>query len=104
MVFGDAAEFAAYEALVAAFTGAQDDVTVSLSHIPSQGDYRARLASDFAAGTPPDVSLLNFRRAWVRSPPPTNSSRLALIWRPARSWPRRTSTPSPWRRSPGKTN
>ncbi len=62
MVFGDAAEFAAYEALVAAFTGAQDDVTVSLSHIPSQGDYRARLASDFAAGTPPDVSLLNFRR------------------------------------------
>ncbi len=62
MVFGDAAEFAAYESLVAAFAGAQDDVTVTLSHIPSQNDYRARLASDFAAGTPPDVSLLNFRR------------------------------------------
>lgn len=62
MVFGDAAEFAAYQRLVAAFTAAQDDVTVSLSHIPSQGDYRARLATDFAAGTPPDVSLLNFRR------------------------------------------
>ena len=62
MVFGDAAEFAAYQTLVAAFGAAQDDVTVALSHVPSQGDYRARLATDFAAGTPPDVALLNFRR------------------------------------------
>jgi len=62
MVFGDAAEFAAYESLVNAFMDSQSDVTVTLTHIPSQGDYRARLASDFAAGTPPDVSLLNFRR------------------------------------------
>ena len=62
MVFGDAAEFAAYQSLVDAFTESQSDVTVTLSHIPSQGDYRARLATDFAAGTPPDVSLLNFRR------------------------------------------
>ena len=62
MVFGDAAELAAYESLVAAFTESQSDVTVTLTHIPSQGDYRARLATDFAAGTPPDVSLLNFRR------------------------------------------
>ena len=38
MVFGDAAEFAAYESLVAAFADAQDDVTVTLSHIPSQND------------------------------------------------------------------
>jgi multiple sugar transport system substrate-binding protein len=62
MVFGDAAEFAAYESLVEAFTTSQSDVTVTLTHIPSQGDYRARLATDFAAGTPPDVSLMNFRR------------------------------------------
>ncbi len=62
MVFGDAAELAAYESLVAAFTEAQADTTVTLTHIPSQVDYRARLATDFAAGTPPDVSLLNFRR------------------------------------------
>ena len=62
MVFGDPAEFAAYQSLVDAFTASQADVSVTLSHIPSQSDYRARLATDFAAGTPPDVSLLNFRR------------------------------------------
>ena len=39
MVFGDAAELAAYENLVAAFTESQSDVTVTLTHIPSQGDY-----------------------------------------------------------------
>jgi multiple sugar transport system substrate-binding protein len=62
MVFGDAAELAAYQSLVDAFTESHADVTVTLTHIPSQSDYRTRLASDFAAGTPPDVSLMNFRR------------------------------------------
>jgi len=62
MVFGDAAEYAAYQSLVDAFIESQSDVTVTLTHIPSQGDYRTRLATDFAAGTPPDVSLMNFRR------------------------------------------
>jgi multiple sugar transport system substrate-binding protein len=62
MIFGDAAEFAAYEALVAAFEEAHDGVDVTLSHIPSQNDYRIRLATDFAAGSPPDVSLLSYRR------------------------------------------
>ncbi len=62
MVFGDAAEFAAYESLVAAFEEAHSDIDVTLTHIPSQRDYRTRLATDFAAGTPPDVSLLNYRR------------------------------------------
>ena len=62
MVFGDPAEFTAYQSLVDAFTAAHSDVSVTLTHIPSQADYRARLATDFAAGTPPDVSLINFRR------------------------------------------
>lgn len=62
MVFGDAAEFAAYQALVEAFEAGQSDVDVTLAHIPSPGDYRARLAADFAAGTPPDVALINYRR------------------------------------------
>ena len=62
MVFGDAAEFAAYESLVAAFEAEHADIDITLSHIPSQGDYRKKLATDFAAGTPPDVSLLNYRR------------------------------------------
>lgn len=62
MVFGDAAEYAAYESLVEAYEATQPDVDVTLAHIPSQRDYRARLAADFAASTPPDVALINYRR------------------------------------------
>src|SRR3712207_8442346 len=31
-------------------------------HIPSQTNYRTRLANDFAAGSPADIVLLNYRR------------------------------------------
>ena len=62
MVFGDAAEKAAYERLVAEFMRRAPDVQVSLVHLAGQGDYRKRLGVDFAAGTPADVILLNYRR------------------------------------------
>lgn len=62
MVFGDPAEKAAYERLVAAFEQRHPQIDLSLLHVPGQGDYRQRLAADFAAGTPPDVMLLNYRR------------------------------------------
>lgn len=62
MVFGDPAELAAYESLVAAFEDEHPGVDVDLSHIPDQGDYRQRLAAGFSAGDPPDVMLLNYRR------------------------------------------
>lgn len=62
MVFGDPAEFAAYERLVAAFTAQYPDIHVELGHVPGQEDYRQRLALDFTAGAPPDVMLLNYRR------------------------------------------
>jgi multiple sugar transport system substrate-binding protein len=62
MISGDVAEKAAYEQLVAAFAERRPDVPVSLIHIPSQGDYRKRLGVDFAAGTPADIILLNYRR------------------------------------------
>ena len=62
MVFGDPAELAAYQSLVDAFGDAQPDVEVELIHIPDQGDYRERLGNDFAAGTPADVVLINYRR------------------------------------------
>jgi multiple sugar transport system substrate-binding protein len=35
---------------------------VNLIHIPSQNDYRKRLGADFAAKTPPDIMLINYRR------------------------------------------
>lgn len=61
-VFGDPAEFAAYESLVAAFEVAHPDIDVLLQHIPGQSEYRQRLATDFSSGSPPDVMLLNYRR------------------------------------------
>lgn len=62
MVFGDAAEKAAYERLVAEFRQRHPNIDVTLIHIPGQSDYRKRLGVDFAAGTPADIVLLNYRR------------------------------------------
>jgi multiple sugar transport system substrate-binding protein len=62
MVFGDPAELAAYQALVAAFEAEQPQIDVELIHIPSASDYRLRLGADFAAGSPADVVLINYRR------------------------------------------
>ncbi len=62
MVWGDPAEKAAYEAIVAAFKQKQPDIDVQITHIPGQNEYRKRLAVDFGAGQPSDVVLLNYRR------------------------------------------
>lgn len=61
-VFGDPAEFAAYEELVAVFEQVHPEIEVALQHIPSQTDYRKRLTTSFSGGQPPDVFLLNYRR------------------------------------------
>lgn len=62
MVFGDPAERQAYLDLVAAFHETHPEIEVEVTHIPSASDYRTRLATEFAAGTPPDVTLMNYRR------------------------------------------
>ncbi|MGB4872943.1 MAG: sugar ABC transporter substrate-binding protein [Candidatus Promineifilaceae bacterium] len=62
MVFGDPAEYNAYEDLVDTFNAGHDDIQVELTHVPSPGEYRTRLLTEFAAGTPPDISLMNYRR------------------------------------------
>jgi multiple sugar transport system substrate-binding protein len=62
MVSGDTAERAAYERLVADFTRQHPTIQVALVHVPGPGDYRKRLGLDFAAGTPADVVLINYRR------------------------------------------
>lgn len=62
MVFGDPAEKATYEELAASFMAKQPNIKVDITHIPGQNDYRKRLAADFAAGTPADVTLINYRR------------------------------------------
>jgi len=61
-VFGDSAEFAAYERLVDAFHDQHPAIEVQLRHIPSQSTYRQKLATELSAGVPPDVMLLNYRR------------------------------------------
>jgi multiple sugar transport system substrate-binding protein len=62
MVFGDPAERDAYRTLVAAFEDSYPEIKIQMTHVPAMRDYRARLATEFAAGTPPDVMLLNYRR------------------------------------------
>ena len=62
MVFGDPAEHRAYVDLVDAFRSSYPAIEVELSHIPSPQAYRTRLATAFAAGSPPDVTLMNYRR------------------------------------------
>lgn len=62
MTSGDPAERDAYLALVGAFEEVHPEIDVEVTHIPSDREYRTRLATDFAAGTPPDVTLMNYRR------------------------------------------
>lgn len=62
MIFGDPAERQAYLGLVDAFHASHPDIRVEVTHIPSAGDYRTKLATDFAAGTPADITLMNYRR------------------------------------------
>ena len=62
MVSGDTAELAAYQTLVAAFETEHPEIDISLQHIPSEGEYRQRLAAGFSSGAAPDVMLINYRR------------------------------------------
>ena len=62
MVFGDPAERQAYQTLVNAFEETNPTIDIRMTHIPSPREYRTRLATEYAAGTPPDVSLMNYRR------------------------------------------
>lgn len=62
MISGDPAERLAYQTLVDAFHDKHPEIHVEVTHIPSDRDYRARLVTDFAAGTAPDITLMNYRR------------------------------------------
>ncbi|MCP5097054.1 MAG: sugar ABC transporter substrate-binding protein [Chloroflexi bacterium] len=62
MVFGDPAEFNAYKELVDAFNTQHTDIHIELTHVPSPKEYRTRLVTEFAAGNPPEVTLMNYRR------------------------------------------
>ncbi|MBA3415394.1 MAG: extracellular solute-binding protein, partial [Chloroflexia bacterium] len=61
-LWGDPAELRAYQTLVEAFQAANPAITVRIAHVPNSDDFYARLATGFAAGSPPDVFLINYRR------------------------------------------
>lgn len=61
-VFGDPLEVAGYRELVDAYRTRQPGDRVELIPVGKQKDHMARLATAFAAGDPPDLFVLNFRR------------------------------------------
>lgn len=62
MITGDPSERQAYIDLVEGFNEIHPEIHVEITHIPSARDYRTRLATEFAAGNPPDITLWNYRR------------------------------------------
>jgi multiple sugar transport system substrate-binding protein len=61
MVFGEPEEIKAYRALIDGFKRVEPGVTVNLIETSDREDLIARLSTGFAAGTPPDLFLLNYR-------------------------------------------
>lgn len=62
LVWGDPPEQAAYRGVVERFETLNPDVDVEMTALPGKSDFVTRLTTDFAAGAPPDVFLLNYRR------------------------------------------
>ncbi|HVE63370.1 MAG TPA: sugar ABC transporter substrate-binding protein [Mycobacteriales bacterium] len=59
---GGDSEIKAAQELVDSFQASHPGATVTLIPVASQGDHIAKLATAFAAGKPPDVFLINYRR------------------------------------------
>jgi len=62
LLFGGPDEVAGYQAMTAEFEGANPDVRVTVTPVANQDDLLAKLATSFAAGSPPEVFLINFRK------------------------------------------
>lgn len=60
--WGDPAEMEAYESLCDAFEAENPDVRISTEYTPGQTEYQTKISTSFAAGSEPDVFLINFRR------------------------------------------
>ncbi len=60
--WGDPAEQAAYEQVVAGFEATQPGIDVVIDYTPGQTDYSRKIATDFAGNDSPDVFLINYRQ------------------------------------------
>lgn len=61
-LFGDSAEIDAYRKLARAYEARRPGTRVELTPVANQRDFMAKLTTSFAAGTPPDLFLINYRR------------------------------------------
>lgn len=59
--WGDPAEADAYEQVISTFEAQHDGVRIEGQYTPGKGDYKRRIGTTFASGTPPDVFLINYR-------------------------------------------
>jgi multiple sugar transport system substrate-binding protein len=59
--WGDPAEAAAYEEVIATFQDRGDGIRVEAQYTPGKDDYRKRVSTAFSGGKPPDVFLINYR-------------------------------------------
>ena len=62
LLFGGPDEVAGYEAMAAAFEDANPDLQLTISPVANQDDLLGRLSTSFAAGSPPELFLINFRK------------------------------------------
>lgn len=61
LVFGEPEETAAYQELVDAYEATQDDVGIELIVASSRSDLLTRISTAIAAGSPPELFLVNYR-------------------------------------------
>jgi multiple sugar transport system substrate-binding protein len=62
LVFGEPAEAKAFVDVAAGFQAANPEVKINTTAVPSQPDHLLKLATEFAAGEPPDVWVIDYRR------------------------------------------
>ncbi len=61
-MFGEPAEAKAFVDVAAGFMEANPNVKINTTEVPSQPDHLQKLATSFAAGDPPDVWVIDYRR------------------------------------------
>ncbi|MGE3798684.1 MAG: ABC transporter substrate-binding protein, partial [Thermomicrobiales bacterium] len=59
--WGDPAEQDAYLTVIEGFEAANPGISVEADYTPGQSDFYRKIATDFAAGDPPDIFLTNYR-------------------------------------------
>jgi multiple sugar transport system substrate-binding protein len=62
LVFGEPAEAKAFVDVAKGFQEANPDVKINTEAVPSQPNHLLKLATEFAAGEPPDVWVIDYRR------------------------------------------